>query len=360
MSTPMSLREVFERLDAEGFDVPDSLEGKVSQAELADRGVDSPWYVRFFMGLSAWVAAVFLLSFLSATAILFSDPGSMVIGLVFCAGAVGLNRLAPRNDFLIQLALALSLAGQALFTFGAAEWWEAVVPVAMALIALEALLLWIYEDRLHRFISSVIVAGAVLALVLDLESTIGLHLLIFVVGACSVLVNQREYDLLHVSVRSIIVPASYGMIVSFLGLLTLPLVGEFRDVANVNEVQWWITAGLLLFVLLYVVSQIVADLNLELRSRAVLLLLLGCVLLGVPAARMPGLLGALIVLVMGFWRNNRLLLGLSTVFLVFYLGAYYYTLEWTLLVKSFVLMGTGVTMLLLRFGLVRVAQRGQL
>lgn len=350
MNTQPPLRDVLDQLRAEGFALPDEYGNVVTEMEFETSEPASPWYVRLFVGLSAWIAAVFLIEFLFATELLQDDAGRILIGLVFCAIAVGLNRMAARNDFLEQLGLALSLAGQVLFVIGLHSLLDEVAPVALALIILEIVLIWAYHDRLHRFISTVVITGAVLAVLLDVEAFEMVHAVIFVLAAGAFLLYRRENHLLLSGLGDLIQPVSYGVAVSLLGTLILPLVEGF-------EVQrWWITAGLLLAVLLFLVSQIAADLGLGLRSGAVPWLLAGCVVLLAPAVRMPGILGALIVLLLGFWRNNQLLIGLAAVFLVFYLGAYYYSLEWTLLVKSFALMGTGAILFVLRYVLLRFAR----
>ena len=111
--------------------------------------------------------------------------------------------------------------------------------------------------------------------------------------------------------------------------------------------------GALFVLLLFLLSQIVQDLGYGLQNRVVIALAAGCFLLLVPSLRMPGILAALIVLVLGFWRSNRGLMGLASIFLVFYIWAYYYSLEWTLLVKSLVLLGSGGILLAVRFFILR-------
>ena len=82
--------------------------------------------------------------------------------------------------------------------------------------------------------------------------------------------------------------------------------------------------------------------------------LVAVALLLIPAYQTPGILAAVIVLLLGFWRNNVLLMGLATLFLLFFLSAYYYNLDIILLNKSYILMGTGVVLLALRFAFQRV------
>jgi uncharacterized membrane protein len=75
-----------------------------------------------------------------------------------------------------------------------------------------------------------------------------------------------------------------------------------------------------------------------------------------PSTRMPGILGGLLVLLLGYWRDDRSMLGLGMVFWVFFLGAYYYTMELDLLEKSIALLATGLLLFLLRHILLRFAR----
>jgi uncharacterized membrane protein len=78
-------------------------------------------------------------------------------------------------------------------------------------------------------------------------------------------------------------------------------------------------------------------------------------LASLPALWTPGILAAVIVIVLGFRRGNRLLLGLGAAFLVVFLIAFYYYLDVTLLVKSLLLLATGLLLLGLRALLLRRA-----
>ncbi|TET37653.1 MAG: DUF4401 domain-containing protein [Anaerolineales bacterium] len=347
MKAELTILDTLDTLATEGFNLPDDYKNIISDLNIDKDDASSPWYVRFFVGLCAWIAAILLVAFLFAADVLQTEQSAAFIGILFCAIAIGINRWKPRNDFMGQLGLALSLAGQILFFIGLYDFFrEDVILPALGLILLEVILLWVYKSGLHRVISTLVILGAILAIFFDLEIMEAVHILVFALGAGLVTLHTEEYRFLIAGLEDLILPVSYGVAIFLMGLLILPLVADF-------DLRWWITALVLLPVLLFLVSRIVADLSLDLRRGAVPWLFAGCVVLLVPAIRMPGIIGALIVLLLAFWRNNRILLGLSGVFFVFYLGAYYYSLEWTLLVKSFALAGTGAIMLLLRLILLK-------
>ncbi len=351
MNTSLTLRETLTQLAAEGIALPDDYENVITGLQLEKKVVGSPWYLRLFVGLSAWIAAILFVAFLFTANVLQNEESGLIWGLLVCAFAVGLHRFGPRNDFLSQFGLALSLVGQLLFLiglFGLSN--MEIVSIALGMIILELVLLWAYNAQLHQMISTLVILGAILAILFDLEFTVGVHLFIFGLAAGVMALSYKKNHLLVAGFEGPAKSASYGLAVFLLGLLLLPLL-EYFDL-------WWITAVLLLAVLLFLVLQIAADLGLDLHRGAVLWLCIGCVLLLIPAVRMPGILGALLILLLGFWRNARLLIGLAAAFLLFYLGAYYYSLQWTLLVKSFALMGTGAILFLLRYILLRFARGG--
>jgi uncharacterized membrane protein len=68
-------------------------------------------------------------------------------------------------------------------------------------------------------------------------------------------------------------------------------------------------------------------------------------LLGPATPGAPGLAGALAVLLLAVHRREPLLLGTAVVFLVAFLGAYYYVLSTTLLVKAGLLALAGAALL---------------
>jgi uncharacterized membrane protein len=57
------------------------------------------------------------------------------------------------------------------------------------------------------------------------------------------------------------------------------------------------------------------------------------------------------VILLGFQRGNRFLMGLAFIFFLLFYISYYYYLDVTLLMKSITLMSAGVILLGLRFGL---------
>jgi hypothetical protein len=342
----MSFREVLERLGAEGLLPAQSASLRVFSVQPP---AQSPWYVRVFAGLGAWISALLLLAFLGAIDVLESQAATLALGLIACGVAVALSRMRERGDFLSQLALSLSLLGQAMFTVAMAMLLKEPAPTALAVIALELVLIIAYADQFHRFLSGLAIVGALLRILGAAEQFNLIHGLLIGLAGLAVAVSINEYALLPSRWWTIVHPLRYSAIVALLGLLVLPLLSAFA-------IGWWWVSALGLGAILALVSWlIVRDLDVGWRRGWLLVALALAAGVAVFSVKMPGVAAALLVLTLGFWRSNRVLLGLAASTLVFYLGAYYYSLELTLLSKSLAMLFAGALLLALRWAATRLS-----
>ena len=125
----------------------------------------SPWYVQVLIGFSAWLAGGLLLGFIVGELWSSVHAGEswetlIVIGVISILAAMVLFwTLGAKSQFVTQFAMAISLAGQFALVFGIGEQ-SGVRAVCWAMLIVEALLVLIVKNRLHRLISTF---GVVLA-----------------------------------------------------------------------------------------------------------------------------------------------------------------------------------------------------
>lgn len=346
MNSELTLKEVFTQLVNEGL--TKSIESETFSLPIETtetRGSALPWFVKLFIGISAWIAAILITAFFFIINIIDEDK-ALGFGLAFCVLAIVLNRIGRGNIFWGQLSLAMSLTGQVLTIIGFAEINDDLLPMTIFVAILEAFLIWLHRDVVLRFISTLVIVSFMLALIFDQDTYTSLHVFVFILAALSLCLHLMENRVKLSRLGDLLMPVNSAITFFYLGVLTLPLTDEF-------ELDWRITAICLFPLLLFLLTRIVSDLGYSLRNRVVIALTVGCALLLIPSLRMPGILAAITILILGFWHNNRGLMGLASIFLVFYIWAYYYSLEWTLLAKSLVLLTSGIILLTLRYFVVR-------
>jgi hypothetical protein len=323
--------------------------GLVTGDPPAPSGDGAAWYIRAMLGAAAWIAAVFLLAFIGMAMheLVRTNAAKIVTGLVACAGAAVVLRVSA-GAFVGQLALALSLTGQALFAVGMLNLFErGRLPGASPMFvvaALEALLVIAVPNVVHRAICTI---AAALALAYGLWSaglgTLGLPL----TAAAFVAV---ELDEMRLARWPHLYPAlGIGLALAIVAILPAQAAGDELFLWRARERDLLFgprfvdaTMGVVFF---GAALWLVAKAGVARGTSPYVAALAGALALALVSVGVPGLSAALLILLIGFATSQRLLIGLGTLALLAALARYYYTLSATLLVKSAILLATAAVLL---------------
>src|SRR4051812_32589886 len=111
MKTPMRSQQLWQLLTDAAM-----VEGEMP----AHSAARSPWFVRVMLSIAGWIGAAFLLAFVGAafSRIWDNGPAATIAGLIVCSGAFFIFKSARDNDFAAQFGMAISFAGQVLFSMG--------------------------------------------------------------------------------------------------------------------------------------------------------------------------------------------------------------------------------------------------
>jgi len=316
-----------------------------------NREANTPWFIRLFIGASAWLSSALFLTFLFSVKAI-SDQGALPFGVLFLAVAVALSRHYSKNDFLSQLSLAFNFSGQGCIGIGLPYYHLAIWEYLAIFIILELVLFLFFKDAFQKFLSVVSVPFLVAFLFKEWKIEILIHFLIFFQAAYVVFSFEKEEWILS---KKILLefekPLQYAMIFSLLGLLgfSFVIMNQFLPVP-----YWYITGvGLTLCMSYFGFScldsrrESYPDVA-EFGAGIFFVLLVGSI-----SVFAPGIPAAILILLIAFSKKDVLLFGIGILFLIAFLFGYYYNLNLSLLVKSIVLMGSGTFLLLFRFILLR-------
>ena len=118
-----------------------------------DAAEDRPWYISTVLGAAGWFAGLFTLVFVAILVEPETAAGFGFAGVVMLAAAFGLYA-AARTAFFDQLALAFSIAGQLALTWAFAEGTESAAGTA-ALVTLLQVALWVaMPNRLAKVLAA--------------------------------------------------------------------------------------------------------------------------------------------------------------------------------------------------------------
>lgn len=319
-----------------------------------------PWYLRLLTGIGAWAGGGFLLSF--TTGIIAAILGvnnfegiAIVLGLIILAGAVMLRRSVSGDavgaQFMRQLALVACFSGQMLFIGGVGSTTKSSEAAAVAALMASGILIAVYPDRIVRFCSAAIAAGALLMLIRELPYCADVIALLLVTAVLYLGRIASRGDGAH-DRAEIVEPVMYGLAIALFALLIVSTAVTMFGVSesDMKEVRAVLpgmpTAFGFVLALLWLTASILSEHGAQPTTPEALMAFAAIIGIGWVTQSTPAITATILMLLLGFDRRARALIALSIVFFLTFGTAYYYGLHLTLLQKSGILAASGACCLL--------------
>ncbi|ABX03900.1 MAG TPA: DUF4401 domain-containing protein [Herpetosiphon sp.] len=320
---------------------------------------EDPWYMRIFAGIGAWFAAFMFLGFLAITNIITNEFGALVVGLGLCAVAIGINRTNQASTFLRQLALAISITGQALVLFGWTIIVESVIVAALGMIVLEIALFVAHRDFSQRLISTLGVITAIHVIAGDLnnwvESFNYMYLLLSVMIISFSLLMWFEAKIHEDQRWSSASPIAYGMLL-FMAISSLLI--NFNWAEFFSRGSFFILPALVGIICLgTTIWMIINEFEYKLGFIELGCIAFGLLFIAFAGINTPAIIIALLIILLSYWRGYPVMFGFGCLALIGALSLYYYNLNISLLYKSIILFGTGMMLLAIRALVLKLNQK---
>lgn len=326
----------------------------LSTAGLVDGSVpepgelESPWYVTVMMAFFGWLVAFFLLGFVGfgLFSALENSYASFLVGGFMVGGAFMLLR-APKNAFLEHFSLAISLAGQVLVIWGMFDAINSKPAVLwFSIMVFQALLAVFMPGAVHRVFSSFATCFA-LSTALILVGIPYLASGVILLGAALLWLNEFRLPTVMQKIRSI----GIGLVLAVIGIKSA-LFFSYNNLfwlgyGRHTEIMMapWVGELLTGFVFLFVVWQLLQRLSHQLSIKLRIAALISALIIAAVSFETPGIIIGIVILLLGSAGSHRVLIGLGIAVLLFYISAYYYFLDTTLLMKALTLMVLGLVLL---------------
>ncbi|WP_188032940.1 DUF4401 domain-containing protein [Psychrobacter sp. ANT_WB68] len=329
---------------------------------------DNPWFLQLLFGLSGMLASLFFIGFLTllldSTGALDSAIALFIIGLLLSASGFVLfkSKRASHNIFLNSLALTISIAGQSYVMYALMND-DIEHPFGIWLfLFLQSAMTFIVPNFIYRLLSSLAALGCMVFLLNYYhlhEVSLGLLALIAIVS------HLQHYQLLQrapvkwrAGSSDIIKALGYASTLMLLCISVYFIAAEYNNSfatydGDTFSYNYYLAQGLLTLASLYAAYLILKRYHVKLLSAAGLLISGVIVLLGIISIYVSGLLATSLIIIIATANSQRVLLELGIIALVGYVFWYYYQLDTSLLVKSASMLVIGISLLLLRWMLIR-------
>ncbi|MGL4712852.1 MAG: DUF4401 domain-containing protein [Shewanella sp.] len=328
--------------------------GKVNTPQMPE-DQDIPWYIAAMQAFAAWIAALFLLSFMMAAFGAIFEHGEedviLFIGLIYLAVGIGLYFLPRQQIFIEQFAFAACLSGLISVAWGlfdlidndfSLNWYLCMAGIL--------LLLWgLIAHGLAQFVFAFGLSWCVMGIMAKFE-LLNVGPSFFAVVISLVLFNINRLGRHYRRARMLI----YGFALALLSLQLMhafSMDSIFEALFSPWQQNLWLTLIQLLIIFTicgFLWLTILRECQQSLRSLASLGCIIGLVIVSGLSLPMQGLSTAILLILLGHYCNESWLKGMGMVSALLFVSGYYYSLETTLLLKSGYLMGLGALLLVAR------------
>lgn len=299
-----------------------------------------PMLMKVLAGIGAWVASLFIVGFVGASAIFSGEWGWIISGLLLMGGSAPLMQ-NERSVFLRQMALAFALAGNLMVLAGVAfigKDGDSDLLLRMCMVqAIIVAVSWEFLNHAaYRFVAaaSFFALGAIWCFAE--KHAVLIHLLLAAELAIAALIFlptlARRY-----------MPLVYAGVLAFLG--TVGFIEFIQRSAWLSRNTAEIAETPISLMLIVALGTLLARLhaNRQVSVIAAVVAFAPMALLGFVTT--PGVLAAVLLLATAYASADRVLGVASALFLPWFLFHYYHALDVTLLQKSIVLLITGGVLL---------------
>jgi hypothetical protein len=281
-----------------------------------------------------------IIGFFAMEGILDSKAAMIFFGIGFIIAAVGLNR-THEKPLLDTANVAFFIVG--FFFLGLSI--DSVVPICIIFIVIAFIVLFVVQNLILSFLSVLLINGCIATLIIESGSV---DLMYIYITILITLVNYLFYNEAKLTTRSpkmcqLYRPLRIAVLLSLLGLL-LSTVLQFHWVGRSYMALLPSAAGIwtIVFLVSYIISLLgVEDAKYKWIIYAVVLLLL------LPTVLFPSLAVSLMIILLSFRFNYKTGFALGIVAFIYSVGQYYYDLNLTLLVKSILMIASGILFILL-------------
>lgn len=306
---------------------------------------ETPWYIKFFVGLGGWLGAIFLIIFTTVLLAdyLFSDSSSfLIVGLVLSAITILLSNKEINSYFLNQFNLALFLTGEGLVLYWIfSEIFDVNFRFLLFIIFIfQGVSFYFMNNYAAKFITSLVAILSLYLLIGSYGLSFTLIPLLFI--ASIILLIKKNNN-----------PISFSTTIL---LLISPFIKLEFWIEIIDEIDGSI---IIIDPVIYniILSGILSILFTILLNRLFKNSLLNSLIIAIAAGIInffiPGITIAITAMFLGFHLSNKFLTGLGIISSIFYISFYYYNLDISLISKSLILIISGLIALLSRWILLK-------
>ncbi|MCU0439139.1 MAG: DUF4401 domain-containing protein [Raineya sp.] len=294
-------------------------------------------FVGAFIGAIMFLIVLFILEvFKNEATVLFIGLACLVTSLLFSR-----NKHIEHVMF-EPIILVLGILGQFLIPWGIMDILNLREPFWYPLFSITLIMglvvLVVSKNIILRYFATPTIFLSVLGIIWESKQFDLVHLLIALMSILFVGMWIKEPKILsqYNFLADYFNPVSFGLLTAIILIFSITVNREF---SSMYFTQWWVSSVILLGLFVYVIWDTLKLLGLEKWTLAICSIV---ILLLSPTISSPGIVASILILVLGFRVGHSYISMIGIISMIYFMIAFYYNLNTTLLLKSIYLMASGI------------------
>jgi len=328
--------ELIRQTEGEGFAINESALVSELQSVSEDK---SGLSIKILSIGGGFLATLSFIGFLLAAGLYDSKIGLIIFGVLFISGSIWINWKSERQ-ILDTSVISVYIIGFCLLAFGISHFKvdKNILPVLFVIISAASII--ITQQYILSFISVLIISGSILSLMVinDAYNLIHLYNALITLFFAYCILNEAKMISTGLRLSRLYNPLRTGLLFSL--LFGLAFVGK-RGMVKIDADFIWLSSVITIPAVIYLVFLVLKILGINDRKRSVFIYMLSILVL-IPTAFSPAISGSLLIILLCFFINYKTGFVTGIIAFIYFIGQYYYDLNFSLLTKSILLFLTGV------------------
>ena len=292
--------------------------------------------------LASWV----FWGFIIVAELYESETVSMILGVILFASAIYMSKKFDRKIIFDTIIVSLFISGFILigFAFDSMDMNKNTICILSIIIAF--LSIFITQKYIISFISTLIISGNILGLILLNSSYdfIHIYIAVFVAVITYFFLNEAKIISANNILSKLYNPIRTGLIFSFVAGLTF--VG-IRWLHFVSYNFIWLSSIATICAVIYLFHNNLFEIFKINKRQHKILIYIFIILVLLPTAFSPAISGTILLILLSFYVNYKTGLVLGIISFIYFISQYYYDLNLTLLTKSILMFSSGIIFLII-------------
>ena len=344
MNSKENIQEILDYLQTTEEDILNFDNEAIVTAYQKNNGIQS-LAIKILSIFGGILASLAFLGFLLIAGLYDSEIGLLIVGIIFISSAIYTSKMHDKKIILDTIIVSFFIIGFLLFGFAFVSMDMNGNIICVLLIVIAFLSIVTAQNYILSFISTQIISGSILSLILLNESYDLIHIYTavfvaiitcFFLKEAKIITTNSMLSRLYNSIRT-------GLVFSFLA--GLAFVGK-RGLFPMSTDYIWLSSIITISAVIYLLYLLfnILGINKTLHKIGIFIFAVFTLL---PTAFSPAISGTILLILLSFYVNYKTGLVLGVIAFIYSISQYYYDLNLTLLTKSILLFSSGVIFIVL-------------